>query len=599
MARSHGSPSRLSVGARVLASLGALAVLVVALTVVDARRSLAVLAAADRIDASTVVTERLVAMQSALEWERGYAAGIRIAADFGIDPAAVKAVIDMDMVAERDAFAALADQHLAALGADAPVTAAEVAAARAGDFAALSDRLAAAVAERAATVRREAGAIDGDLALQDAARDLETATALPRLVLNVVFTALEAVIADQADTPAVVDRVLAARTRAEDLLADLGSRPGPVGAQASAFVTSAEYLAVQRLITERVADRIRAGTVSPAGIGVLLQLRGVWEVVTTLRDRATEVITVAAAELRGATGRAAHAAQQEVLRAAAVLVGALALAAASAAWLTRTVVRPVKALERHAAQLSQGDPPADPLGLGGAREVGVAAAAFNRLVDALRTGERQMTALAAGDLRHPALGQHLPGRLGAALAGAVERLSESIATSQTVTERLAHEALHDGLTHLPNRRAALSALEAAALRCSAGGGPLAVLFVDLDGFKAVNDRHGHAAGDAVLVAVAARLREAVGPERLVARLGGDEFLVLVDDGAGDLEVAALRRALEATVAEPIALAESGVAVRVGASIGVALHEAGQPVDDLLSAADESMYRMKAGTRGHR
>ena len=123
-------------------------------------------------------------------------------------------------------------------------------------------------------------------------------------------------------------------------------------------------------------------------------------------------------------------------------------------------------------------------------------------------------------------------------------------------------------------------------------GATAVLFIDLDGFKAVNDQHGHLAGDELLKIVAERLAAAIRPDSTVARLGGDEFAVLVPSVAGERETFALADRLEATLTEPAALV-SGAIVTVGASIGV--HVASRPydADGLLQVADSAMYRIKA------
>ena len=122
------------------------------------------------------------------------------------------------------------------------------------------------------------------------------------------------------------------------------------------------------------------------------------------------------------------------------------------------------------------------------------------------------------------------------------------------------------------------------------GGPLSLAYIDLDGFKAVNDLHGHGAGDSVLRVVADALRESLRPTDLVARLGGDEFAVLLphtDCGSAEL---ALDRVL-------IRLAGDPAAMGVGFSIGVIeLHNAVGSIDDLLSAADERMYAAKAAKK---
>ncbi|GIF12936.1 GGDEF domain-containing protein [Actinoplanes teichomyceticus] len=157
---------------------------------------------------------------------------------------------------------------------------------------------------------------------------------------------------------------------------------------------------------------------------------------------------------------------------------------------------------------------------------------------------------------------------------------------------LAHQASHDELTGLFNRRRIMAEID----RALDGPLPVTVLLCDLDGFKPVNDRHGHAVGDEVLRAVAARLTEVAGPDRAVGRLGGDEFLVLCR-GAGDDEMAALRDRIHGAVRSPIAV--PGGPVSVGVTIGSARTVTGGDGDDraaLIARADAAMYAGKPGRR---
>jgi diguanylate cyclase (GGDEF)-like protein len=145
-------------------------------------------------------------------------------------------------------------------------------------------------------------------------------------------------------------------------------------------------------------------------------------------------------------------------------------------------------------------------------------------------------------------------------------------------------AATDPLTGIPNRRAFLDRV-CAAVDASAWGHPTVVCLVDLDGFKAVNDAGGHAAGDAMLTAVGAALGAAVRETDTVARLGGDEFAVLADVSvslSGEMLAERLREAVD-TVGRP-----SGVT----ASVGVAEVEPGDDVMDLMHRADAAMYRSK-------
>ena len=161
-------------------------------------------------------------------------------------------------------------------------------------------------------------------------------------------------------------------------------------------------------------------------------------------------------------------------------------------------------------------------------------------------------------------------------------------------EELRFRADHDVLTGLPNRRRLLEEIAAALTPDAAPGG--ALLLLDLDGFKRVNDTLGHAAGDELLREVARRLRREVRGEDLAARLGGDEFAVLLRDtsraGAADLAAR-----LAAVLGEPVVV--ESTAVRVGASVGIAvLADHAQDVSGLLRAADTAMYAVKRGVRRH-
>jgi diguanylate cyclase (GGDEF)-like protein/PAS domain S-box-containing protein len=159
-------------------------------------------------------------------------------------------------------------------------------------------------------------------------------------------------------------------------------------------------------------------------------------------------------------------------------------------------------------------------------------------------------------------------------------------------ERMRHEAVHDPLTGLANRTLLRDRLDHACARSLREGGDTAVLFVDLDHFKRVNDVHGHRVGDAVLVEIAARLRTAVRPADTVARFGGDEFVVVCEEVEESVAVALAERLLRA-IADPLLI--DGGAHAVSASIGVAvgLGEA----ERLLADADAAVYLAKADGGG--
>lgn len=188
-------------------------------------------------------------------------------------------------------------------------------------------------------------------------------------------------------------------------------------------------------------------------------------------------------------------------------------------------------------------------------------------------------------------------------AGAALRF---IALVRDITELKAREAelqalaFHDPLTALPNRRLLFDRIEQVLLRQQRDPGWAALLFVDLDDFKTINDTRGHEAGDAVLVEVAARLRAMVRAVDPVGRLGGDEFVILLTElgpepGPAEATVRRIGLALLEKLGEPIPLADAGVAVSV--SLGALLFRGAHPLPALLAAADRLMYTSKGDGKG--
>lgn len=161
---------------------------------------------------------------------------------------------------------------------------------------------------------------------------------------------------------------------------------------------------------------------------------------------------------------------------------------------------------------------------------------------------------------------------------------------RALTASLTERAVRDPLTGLANRTLLEERLRAVLARDARTSETTGVLFLDLDGFKGVNDRHGHAVGDAVLRAVAQRLQSAVRPSDTVARLGGDEFVVLVE-GAVEVGLAALVGRLERAINEPVRIGT--LDLKVGVSIGMAVASRGlADAASLLAEADRRMYDAK-------
>ncbi|UIJ46107.1 EAL domain-containing protein [Sphingomonas cannabina] len=164
-------------------------------------------------------------------------------------------------------------------------------------------------------------------------------------------------------------------------------------------------------------------------------------------------------------------------------------------------------------------------------------------------------------------------------------------TRSDAMRKLTHMALNDALTGLPNRVAFQAEIQREVEIARATGGRLGVLAIDLDRFKEINDVHGHKAGDEVLIRLAARLREALGPGDMVARLGGDEFVALTRF-ADRAQLTALADRLDATLKTPLTVGH--FEARLGASIGIAIYpHDGDDAEMLANNADLAMYRAKS------
>ncbi|MGE5467206.1 MAG: diguanylate cyclase domain-containing protein [Ignavibacteria bacterium] len=211
--------------------------------------------------------------------------------------------------------------------------------------------------------------------------------------------------------------------------------------------------------------------------------------------------------------------------------------------------RPLKNAARQMRRMADGIEPLAPLPVARQDEVGEMAEGFNYLLEKLRDSEA----------------------------------------------RMAHLAHHDALTGLPNRLSFLAQMQHGAAVARRRENRLALLFLDLDGFKPINDRHGHETGDRLLRQVAVRLGEAVRESDAVARFGGDEFVLLLTDVDRD-SAAAVAEKVIARVSAPYLV--EGVQLTIGTSIGIALFpDDADDVTALIAQADAAMYDAKRGGRG--
>jgi diguanylate cyclase (GGDEF)-like protein len=311
------------------------------------------------------------------------------------------------------------------------------------------------------------------------------------------------------------------------------------------------------------------------------------------------LVTSASQDLHNAGIAQASAASRQ-LTVEIVLLSILALLCIGGVLVAgRVLTRPLKRLAAGAMQVSNGELDLEPLADKGPREVVTTIAAFNDMASTLRAVEEKAVGLAAEDLSDPELRRPLPGRTGQALQVSIDALSDRIHERQVQRHLLHEAATHDSLTGLLNRRAVLEYLTDDVSRRREAGETVAVLFIDLDGLKPINDAYGHEIGDAAIAATAMALTRATDECDVVGRLGGDEFLVVLCHGHscdGDTVVQRIRQA----VAQCRISVNAGV-VPLEASVGVALAQCDQDTDPmmLVRKADEAMYEAKKAARSRR
>lgn len=180
-------------------------------------------------------------------------------------------------------------------------------------------------------------------------------------------------------------------------------------------------------------------------------------------------------------------------------------------------------------------------------------------------------------------------------------LEERLATATKQGDEARHAALHDPLTGLPNRALFKDRLEHGLAKAKRHGYSLAVMFLDLDDFKKINDTHGHDVGDAVLQTIAGRLKETTRGEDTVCRHGGDEFLYLLLELRNEQDITAIAKKIIKAVQSPcdIRIRDTGISLSTSPSIGIAIYPIdGTTTDSLVNKADKAMYWAKRNKSGY-
>ncbi len=200
------------------------------------------------------------------------------------------------------------------------------------------------------------------------------------------------------------------------------------------------------------------------------------------------------------------------------------------------------------------------------------------------------------DLRAPSASIHEIDALGADFNSLIAEMERWDTRLRTENEELSHRATHDSLTQLPNRRAFEWRLGSAIAEAGRANQTFAVMFIDGDHFKNINDQLGHRSGDAVLMSIADRLARSIRPEDTAARLGGDEFAVILVPPTSGEGVDRVLEDIKTRMSEPVCLPD-GNRITISVSVGVAIFpQDGRNSTELLARADAAMYAYKSRTR---
>ena len=419
-------------------------------------------------------------------------------------------------------------------------------------FARLSAQVSAAFGARLASIQAHSGTLTGTASLNRTLQSLADANAVVGASTAQASDLLNVYLASRATWPGE----LIALGQQMALFSAAGQRLGgdvpPVRQAWSRVAGDPATVAVQ----EAAAT---AGSAAPTtGTARTLRLVGLTRTYKALVTELTLVYPVidhGEAAVRQSASALQATGTRDLREALIAMILIIIVSVASALRLARSITRPLRRLEGHARRITTGTLAGEVLPAEGPRELVVVSEAFNEMVSHL------------GDLE---------------------------AEAEAFQDRLVYEATHDELTGLHNRAAALRALTDAMAR-GAEPGSVAVLFVDLDGFKDINDRYGHAAGDTTLKQIASRLRS-VTRDDFVARLGGDEFIILIEGTDTDEPARIIAGRVIEAARRPVNIGPEKVLV--GASVGIA-HDLG-PDDTparLLARADSAVYQAKNRGRG--
>ncbi len=437
----------------------------------------------------------------------------------------------------------------------------------------------------------DALAVDRPAQMVGAAAALSGSIDLRSEVFDLVANLFGARFPEKAQTARPVEELIAARARYREVASTLARRsvdsPGLAGVLQAIDQdpTTQAFLAD---IDQAIAEIGMPPAARDPNAELMLQATTFSNSLAVL-DRFGMAVDITSAELAATGERMTTSAEDTrfdvVLVLAAVGIVTIGIAVVIGRWM----VRSLDGISASATAMNDGDLDR-PAPVRGPTEVRVAAEALNGASVNIRSAERQVLAMASGDLSDAPDTDVLPGRLGDSLNAAFDRLAESMKDREQLRRDLHQEANHDGLTGLPNRSAIMRGL-AAAVEMAGPEEQVAVLFVDIDGFKSINDHHGHAVGDEVLRGIADRVRVAARSGDIVGRLGGDELVVIAHPVNGLPDALGLARRIRKAVSRPL---PNAMDITPSLSIGVATGSGpGTSPERLLHDADLAVYEAKA------
>jgi diguanylate cyclase (GGDEF)-like protein len=531
-------------------------------------------------------------------------AGIALrASEVGLSPASISHLLGYNQAVNTASLRAGTDSAIAALGRASPVSAAQIDSLRRQVDSKTIDP--GAATQGFVTLDGEVGARLGPLlsSLGDAAEQVGGGGGRLSKALGNLQASTDALRYGAAQSTDFIDVVLSPADQASAALVRFGADTAQYDAAASVLATtSAGNVSAtwQRMkarsdvgLFDQTLTTMQEGRGGPSGADAIA---AVFKGAVT-RDDVLFSIVGSTSQVVGRTAsslQSSSAATYDEWLLGSVLLGLTLVGVAFI--FARSITRPLAKLAEWARSVGTGHLAVEPAPARGPRETKLVGEAFNNLVSNLVLLESKARALASCDFDDPVLAEQLPGPLGESIAGSARLLSGSIEERKALEQRLAHQALHDTLTGLANRTLFLDRVGQALRRAQRHATPLAVLFLDIDDFKTVNDSLGHATGDELLVAVAQRIIQVARAGDTVARLGGDEFAILLESGDMPRTAEELAGRIAQALQPSFHFGDAEVAVRV--SVGIAL---GQPPDDapgdLLRDADVAMYMAKRNGKG--